>query len=168
MSMVLCLNMASDVTIKRLLSNPELITSWISEIEEQAETVDENTRIDLDKAWHAIHFLLSGSVTGGKGPQAFLLAGGVQIGDIDVGYGPARAFSSYEVKFIAQALAAIPPETLRARFDFAQLAKADIYPGIWDRQDPEDVDYVISYYKALVTHMETAASKRMGMIVFLA
>jgi hypothetical protein len=167
MGMVMCLETASDKSIKQLLRKPDLIESWLSGDSEETEVSDEHIQVDLDKAWHAIHFLLCGSADGGDGPEAFLLAGGTAIGDIDVGYGPARAFRSDEIKAISKALTVIPPEALRARFNHALLKKHDIYPSIWDRNDPGDVDYTIEYYDTLLQHLNTAASKGMGMIVFL-
>ena len=55
----------------------------------------------LDKSWHGIHFLLTGSAEGVRPPVDFILMGGREIGDLDLGYGPARAFTSAETKQIA-------------------------------------------------------------------
>ena len=43
--------------------------------------------IDLDKSWHGIHFLLTGAAWEGERPLNFLILGGEEVGDIDVGHG---------------------------------------------------------------------------------
>jgi hypothetical protein len=88
MSMITVLTFATDAEIEDPLKAPERIEQFIEE---------ERTSTDLDKAWHGIHWLLTGTADSGSEPLCYLLAGGTQIGDIDVGYGPARSFSAEEV-----------------------------------------------------------------------
>ena len=52
---------------------------------------DEGSVADLDKAWHGLHYLFTGTDEGGNSPLDFLAVGGEEIGTIEVGYGPARA-----------------------------------------------------------------------------
>jgi hypothetical protein len=90
--------------------------------------------LDLDKAWHGIHFLLTGSAwetTPGAG-EAVL--GGVPVGD-DRGYGPARLVAADQVRAVAAGLEEFTAETLRARFDPAGLMAEAIYPQVWDDED---------------------------------
>ena len=77
----------------------------------------EGKEIDVDKSWHGMHYLLTGSAEGGTPPLDFLLEGGQTVGDEDVGYGPARVFTAAETRSIAAAVAAISDEELRARYD---------------------------------------------------
>jgi hypothetical protein len=124
---------------------------------------------DLDKAWHGIHFLLTGTDWEGEGPLSFLVKGGTEVGDIDVGYGPARAFRAAEVRAIAAALAPVDEATLRARFDPAEMMKLEIYPEIWDR-DPADDDtlgYCMEYYGELKQFVAGAAGRGEGLLVHL-
>jgi len=44
--------------------------------------------------------------------------GGATLGDVDVGYGPARAFSCEEVQTLARCLEELPPEELASVRDF--------------------------------------------------
>ena len=64
---------------------------------------DSENSISLEKAWHGLHFLLTGDPWGGSGHAAFLLAGGREVGE-DMGYGPARVIDAAEVREIDQAL----------------------------------------------------------------
>lgn len=168
MSMIMCLDTASDRTIEQLLSDTDAFNAWheAGDAEETTADSDERVQVDLDKAWHAIHFLLCGSAYEGDGPTAFLLAGGAVIEGSDMGYGPARAFRSKETAHIHSVLSTIPPETLRARFNAKALTAADIYPSIWE-EDPGSADYVLGWYEALLDHLSTAVAKRTGMVVYL-
>lgn len=49
----------------------------------------ESGSLDLDKAWHAIHFILNGSAWEGRYPLSHVILGGIELRD-DLGYGPAR------------------------------------------------------------------------------
>src|SRR5687767_12235877 len=77
----------------------------------------EGERTDLDKAWHGLHYLLTRTAWEGDAPLNFLVAGGREVGDIDVGYGPARVLSAAEVRAAADALARLTDEELRSRFN---------------------------------------------------
>jgi len=130
---------------------------------------DERTGSDLDKAWHGLHYLLTGSDWGGDPPLNFLVAGGYLVGDIDVGYGPARVFRSAEVVRIRDALRGIQPDDLRERYDPKAMMEQDIYPTIWDR-DPKDDDalgYLMEYFAVLQRFISDAASKGLGIVVAL-
>ena len=113
-----------------------------------------------------LHFLLTGSAWEGDPPLHFIVAGGESIGEVDVGYGPARGFSPDEVRAIATALQPITADALRARFDAAALAKHDIYPTIWDEGD-EACDYLVEYFEQLKTFVRDAAETRDALIVYI-
>ncbi|UQU66563.1 YfbM family protein [Couchioplanes caeruleus] len=90
--------------------------------------------LDLDKAWHGIHFLLTRSAwktTPGAG-EAVL--GGDPVGE-DTGYGPARLLTADRVAAVAAGLRDLDAAALRTRYDAAALEEAEIYPGIWDADD---------------------------------
>src|SRR5262249_6103564 len=107
MAMIGNLRPASDFEIERLLANPAEITRFL-----YGAAADGSERVVLNKAWHAIHFVLTGSRLGGEEPLNFLVSEGTPVGEVDVGYGPARALSSTQVRHIADALARIEPEEI--------------------------------------------------------
>jgi hypothetical protein len=125
--------------------------------------------LDVDKAWHGIHFLLTGTAWAGDPPLDFIVQGGREIGNIDVGYGPARAFSSSDVRDLAEALVPIEPEVLRDRFDPEQMMAQGVYPEIWDR-DPADDDtlgYLLEYFGDLRAFVRRRAERGDGMLIYL-
>jgi hypothetical protein len=124
---------------------------------------DESMDTDLDKAWHGIHYLLTQTDWGGAFPLNFLVEGGANVGDIEVGVGPARAFRAAEVQAIDQALRGIGEATLRARFDPAAMQALEIYPdAIWCNE--EALDYCIEYFGVLKDFVARAAERRLGML----
>lgn len=161
MSMICCLREADDSEIQRLLQEPEQINAFLEE---------ELNEIDLDKAWHGLHFLLTGSQWEGKEPLCYLVAGGKTIGDIDVGYGPARALTSKQVANFNIALSGISSDKLRQRYDPRALKKAEIYPEIWDSDAGEDdaLGYLVEMFEDLKAFVEKTAEQKKGMIVYIA
>jgi hypothetical protein len=92
--------------------------------------------LSLDKAWHGLHFLLTGTADGGTEPACFLLSGGEALGDdddMDV-----RLLPPEQVRALAEHLASLGADELTRRFDPERMMKLEIYPEIWDR--PEETD----------------------------
>lgn len=104
--------------------------------------------VDVDKAWHGIHFLLCGVPGVGDDPASQAVLGGVEVGD-DLGYGPCRHHAPEAVARIATALERIDRATLLARYDPAAMTREGIYPGIWDEDVSEVHEYLGTYYDGL-------------------
>ena len=129
----------------------------------------EGVSADLDKAWQGIHYLLTGTAWEGREPLNFLLAGGRPVGDIDVGYGPARVLSAAETRAAHQALTQVGDDELRRRFDPDEMMSKEIYPEIWDRPPEEDdtIEYLMEYVGILRGFLAQAVEKRQGLVVCL-
>ena len=166
MSMIGNFRMASDPDIANLLAEPETIVELLyPESEETMKGVEE---LDLDKAWHGIHYLLCDSPWEGMHPLNFVVSGGAPVGDVDVGYGPARVYTSSEVAEIAKALEPISKESLRKKFDPKDFFENEIYPEIWDEPIEECLDtYVLSYFEDLKAFVIKAQDESKGLIVYL-
>jgi len=137
------------------------LTAWAAK--RKAEVGD--TEVDLDKAWHGIHYLLTGSVESNGTLASKVIMGGEDIGP-DRGYGPAQLLKPAEVKAIAQLLEATTPDMLRKRFKPKEMTRVDVYPGvIWDRDGDEALSYVLDYYKKLVAFYKLAAERGQAVIL---
>lgn len=148
--------------------------SWFSRLfgkkvkpkEPVAEVSKPEELMDLDKSWHGIHFLLTQTADKGEWPLNFLLVGGKQVGDVDMGYSPGRVFLSPEVAEINAALANITPELLSANYDPVKMKKLDIYPEIWD--DREDaLPYCLEFFKDLRSFITRTTNNRSGILIYL-
>lgn len=113
----------------------------------------------LDKAWHGIHYLLTGSSAGTASLASKVIFGGESFGP-DQGYGQAQLLTPTEVKAIAALLTTETPERLAARYEPKALERAEIYPSvIWVREGKEALDYVLTFYKKLVVFYQQAAER---------
>jgi hypothetical protein len=123
--------------------------------------------VDIDKAWHGIHYLLTGTAWEGNSPLNFLASGGRDVGTVEIGYGPARTLTAAETRELAGALERLDDESLRARFAPAEMMKLEIYPEIWDR-DPEEDDalgYLMEYLSELRAAVNTASAQGLGLLI---
>jgi len=165
MSMICCLIDVDEAQINELLANPDSVHDFVEEWFEGEEILG----IDLDKAWHGIHFLLTESAWEGKEPLCYLVKGGEEIGDEDVGYCPARALRPNQIADWANALSTISSDDLRKKFDPDAMMKAEIYPSIWDRATEEDdtLGYLLEHYETLRSFVERTKDENKGAIITL-
>ena len=152
---------ASDSEIERLLANPSEITRFLYGAE-----ADARERVVLNKAWHAIHFALTGSRLGGDEPLNFLVSEGTPVGEVDVGFGPARVLTSQQVSQLAAALAPIEPDEVARRIDLSKFDQEVIYPGNWQRNGI-GVDYVITNYRDMRDLIGRLAKRGEGLVLYI-
>ena len=164
MSMIGNFKSCSEEKLKELLEKPDSIEGFLYP-EEFVE--NDPTEIDLDKTWQAIHFLLTDSPWEGNGPLNFIM-GGKEIGDIDVGYGPARSFTSEQVKEISAALEKVNESELKNKFSSDEFNENDIYPSIWDESVEECIEgYVLPYYRELKEFIKNASNSSQAIITYI-
>jgi hypothetical protein len=161
MSMIGNFLQLSSEELAVLLADPSRVEEFI-----YPEGEENEKNIDVDKAWHGIHYLLAGDTWSGEPPLANVVLGGTEIGD-DVGYGPARYLTADEVRAAADALKGITPEKLRERYVASELSKNEIYPEIWDDGDDDAIGYLATWYETLRDYYIDAASKGHAMIKYL-
>ncbi len=115
------------------------------------------TSISLDKDWHGVHFLLCGAAEPGGTLLSQVVMGGVEVGEDDNGYGPARYFTADRTAEIARALADPALEAaMKARFDPARMTAAELYPGGWEQAG--ELDRLMESFREL-REFFTAASQ---------
>ncbi len=161
MSMICELRRVSESQISELLETPEKVIEFLESTDE-----DSDHSTDLDKAWHGIHFLLTGLAWEGEEPLNFLL-GGEPIGTEDVGYGPASALRSNQVAKIDAQLSVISIADFRQRFDPVKMTREKIYPTIWKRDPTEDdtLGYLVTYFETLKKFVAEAHKTNQGLVI---
>lgn len=127
MSMLLQIVAVADDALRPILADAARINAAL-----EGEGDDAIAMVDLDKAWHGVHFLLTGTAWEGEGPIASLLLGG-HASTEDVGYGPARGLTAAEARAFRDALAGLDEAELHRRFDPKRMTALEIYPDVWDR-----------------------------------
>ena len=167
MSLIGHVYLLSDAKIQALLAQPGDVFGVI----DGAYNDPAQGFVDLDKAWHCLHYLMTGSALGGSAPLDFLLQGGTPVGDEDLGgFGPARVFGSNEAGAIARALAPVTRHTLLPRFDLKKLEKLEVYPGRWSEvnlRSEYDLGYYFGPFEELKRVIARAEHEALGMIVWI-
>ncbi len=97
---------------------------------------DDRVALCLEKDWHALHYLLTGSTEGGGDPLGFLLTGGHEVGS-ELGYGRPRLLDSTFVQRLDKALQGITEDQFWSRFDAQRFEAEEIYPGNWGDEPPD-------------------------------
>lgn len=103
-----------------------------------------NRYLDIDKSWHALHFLLTGEAVMDKTqvapPLGNVVLGGTPT-EWEATYGVVRYLTPQEVKEVAEALEKISEAELRHRYDPKAFLVADIYPAgeAWDGTGIEEL-----------------------------
>ena len=148
--------------IDRFMADPDALGDFVYG-ENQAPP---QHAMDVDKAWHAIHFVLNGSAEPGADDAAPVIFGGEPVGE-EMDYGPVRVLRPAEVRALSATLAGIGAEDIRARFSSDRLAAADIYPGVWTEPE-EDLDYVLHNYREMAHFYADAAQRGDGLLLYIA
>jgi hypothetical protein len=200
MSMILSLKQAPAATLDLLVQRPELaVTFWTNpdykppktpsfvvwltrllggytppmELPDAPKELARNgEKLDLDRAWHALQWLLTQPKSMSEGdewqvppPEGFLLGAGRPIVGSDHGYGDERAASPGEVAAFDELLKRTPWTELETRFDADALASAQVYPDTWDQ--PGEVDYVQQHYEALRDFIAATRAEGLGVVIQL-
>jgi hypothetical protein len=116
----------------------------------------EESRVDLDKAWHVISYLVTGD------PDHDFLKGGVQLPDVSE---HCEAHSPASIAELSNCLRQASAETLLSGFDADKFNASEIYPGDWDERGAQ---YVRPYLDRFVGLVHRAADEKKGMLVVIA
>jgi hypothetical protein len=122
--------------------------------------------LSLDKAWHGVHYVLSGTVEPNGSLLGQAVLGGSEIGEDFSGYGPARLFTPAQVAELAGALDDPQVEQdAAARFDPDRMTQLRIYPFGWD--DPGGREWVFDALRDLRGFYSGAASRGNAIVTCL-
>lgn len=164
MGMIAYFTAANITQLNALREHPESVEDFL--FPNDGDDEPENT-IDIDKAWHGIHFLLNKLADNEESPFNQTVFGGEAVGE-DLGYGPARLMGPDLLKEVATLIASVTPETLEAAYDPKAMTAEDIYPGFWERDGREAFDYLMHYFTALSEFYQAAAERGDGAVLWMA
>jgi hypothetical protein len=91
---------------------PITITEVDPESGDEDGSPDPDRSIDIEKAWHGLHFLLTGTADEGEEPACYLLRGGEDLDD----EGVTRALRPGQVQQFSQYLSALDADDLARRY----------------------------------------------------
>ena len=94
---------------------------------------------DLEKTWHGLHFLFTGTAWEGSEPACYLVHGGEAIADADeLGYSVLQALGPARTRAFSAFLASLTRQELERRFDAGRMMALEIYPETWTRASSPD------------------------------
>lgn len=181
MGMIGCLHRAGEADLQRVLREPRLVNYLIHDPEDFEDFDDfdepgppdppfarvEGDGMNVDKAWHGIHYLLTGTAWEGDEPACYLVQGGEEVGDVDVGYGTARVIHPAQTRDFAEFLAPVTREALLSRYDAPRMRELDIYPSrLWD-DGGDKREYVWDNFQVLRDFVATAAQRGEGLVIYI-
>jgi len=159
--------LVEDATIDDLAREPATVDEFLRKrVHDVKEPVD---YLDVDKAWHALHFFLTGDVGNTEPPLDFILGGGMSIGEDDDGYGK-RAMRHSEVVELSRALANISVETLFDRYDPELMDEYGVYPSGWVDDaplKPEERAYYAGAFESLRALVAKGAETGRGLLIWV-
>lgn len=149
--------------IEQFQADESLLDTFLSECFES--DASGKMGVDVDKAWHCIHFMLNGTEDGGTPPLAWAILGGEECGE-DEGYGPPRLLTAQQVQSIAGAL---PSDAeFAARYNPLMMRANSIYLGdACIRNVGEMREYIVHHYRNLVTFYREAAQRGAGAVLLV-
>ncbi|MDB3086435.1 DUF1877 domain-containing protein [Clostridioides difficile] len=130
--------------------------------------MDEDNTISIDKAWHAIHFTLTGCPFGGEDDNIFskLVMSGNVFMEID-GEPPAMLITANNVKKLSEAMDSLEEQQFREKFNISEMLENNIYPVMDDENEEEFFDYVWANLIELKKFIEEAANERQAVIFYI-
>jgi hypothetical protein len=123
---------------------------------------DDEKSLSLEKSWHVLHYLLTGTAGDAPPPLGNAILGGKKIGG-DVGYGPARFLTPAQVREVAEALAATSKDELIRRYDVAAMERAKIYTF----RGEDVMEDGLYYFDKLAEYYAEAAELGNGVLLYI-
>jgi Domain of unknown function (DUF1877) len=118
----------------------------------------EGTAARLDKAWHAIHYLVTGD------SEKTLLSGGVQMNEVSE---HCEAHSPESIRALHHRLSSTSVPAIMANFDAEVFNAKEIYGGPgWDDSDWTR-DYIEKHLKTFISVIGQAAGQNKGILVVI-
>lgn len=129
----------------------------------------EEQLLDIDKSWHAIHFIVTGHKYGCEEGDVLgsLIFGDTPVNEEDLGYGPAMVVGKDKVAQIAKALEPWDKDTFHAKFHIEDLLKNDIYPVMEKDEDERFFTYIWENFVCLKEFYQQAAKDGQYILTFI-
>lgn len=142
--------------------NPEEMRAVMRPLIEAGAFGDEDNVLNLQKSWHTLHYLLTGSAEPVSTPLGQVILGGTDVGP-DLGYGPARLLCAEDVQRVANALEPLSGEDVAKRFDLPTMRAAGIYAC--DSED--ELPLALDYFEHLKRFYTESAARGCALLSYL-
>ena len=123
---------------------------------------------DLDKSWHIVHYLLSGSSGRGESPLGLIGDDLHPLADVDLGLGKPNVISPSEVQAFAEATAVMSDTDFLMRFKPDEMPVDELYMGdVIARGDHDDMmEYALENFHILRDFVAEAVANGEAIITY--
>ncbi|MGD2183335.1 YfbM family protein [Lusitaniella coriacea] len=124
-------------------------------------------KINIQKAWHGIHFLLTGESYSNESPLAMTIFGGTEISK-DLEYSTMRYLTPEQVHEIATALRDVSKKDLAQGYVPSAFEENNIYPTeIWESEGDKALEYLLHYYELTLAFYQSVSSRGDAVILYI-
>ena len=163
MGMVWVATLASDEDIASVRSEPDSAYHFVN----SDAAYNSGQQIDLDKQWHGVHFLLTGSAGATSDPLSIIIGDFEEIGP-DNGYGPAWIIPAASLASCHDKLSKLGDEEIAARFDPQVMAREDVYlADLFVDEGDEARVFLMEDIARLRSFIAKAAERSLGAIALI-
>ena len=154
MGIVWAARLADDSEIASLRDDPATTVDFL----DPEEGWESAPMIDLDKEWHGLHFLLTGSPDPTDDPLSIILGEYESVGE-DEGYGPPFIIPAHALKSFAQAVAELDEASLKERYNTDEMVAQKVYLSeMYHREGDEGLNFLKERLDELKDFASKAAS----------
>lgn len=150
------------------ISNQEL--SAIKEEATNLYDVDSDFRIDIDKAWEALHYTLCNDIADGEPPMGNVVPmnmdNALDLEDMEFG---AFALSQEEVKEAYKYMQTLDKDKLKIMYKFDEMVEEEVYPlsGAEEDDGDEFFDYLYEYFEDIKAFYKKVVEKSMCIVFYV-
>jgi hypothetical protein len=120
-------------------------------------------RLEVEKSWHGLHFVLTGDPWKGSGALSLVVMGGTEVGE-DSGYGRPHYVNPFQVVQASTALDRMTDAEFEQKVRNTNFSGKDIY-CYDDKLTREDIEELIHYFKQVRQFFHDAAERSNGILV---
>lgn len=121
--------------------------------------------LELDTNWHVLHYFLTRTAWEANLPHGSLM-GGIQLGDVDVGYGPARLLTPIQIDEFLVFLENLQSDNFGSNITGEELEQNEIYGG-YAGWNAEDTSKLWGYVEELKLFLAGAKHNRESIVMHL-
>lgn len=134
-------------------------------ISKNAAVQDSSPQIDLDKVWHGLHWIFTGSADAGPEPLCYLLHKGLVLGRFRDG--DVRGISSEQLAAFEDEVRQFDEVKLQQRYDGAAMAAANLYfSNMWQKDSEEGFEALSTGLEKLKIFLKEGRVRNEGMVIW--
>ncbi|MCL2620968.1 MAG: YfbM family protein [Defluviitaleaceae bacterium] len=161
----------SDENITKLHNGTLSIADLV--LDDDGEYIEDETLMDIDKAWHMLHFVLTGQTSvdsSDDNPLSKVAMGGDNIrkGEDCDGWQFGRSITSQQVVATCEVLKGVKKSWIADNFNLSDMLENEVYP-VQDHHNKEEMlEYLLEYFDDVVDFFNEAKDENQAIVFFVA